>query len=582
MTYLSLYRKWRPATFTDVPDPYATGSCPHLGQEHVTETLAGALREDRVAHAYLFSGPKGTGKTSTARILAKSLNCEKGPTPEPCGKCVQCREISDGISLDVFEMDAASHTSVDDVRSIRDSIPLASASGGRKVYIIDEAHQLSTPAFNALLKILEEPPSHVVFVLCTTESHKLPATVVSRCQRFEFRRISASLLSGHLSAIAEQEGFKVEPAALALIARHARGSARDALALLDQAAGSAQGSITRQDVVQMVGEAPEDVLMGLVSAIAAQDVAEVFRQVEAIVERGWDPRQLLRQLMEQFRSLFLVSHGAHHVLDADEQAAVRLRELVQVFTPAHLEWVLRVLGEAQADVRSASHPRLTLEVTLARAACLQADTAPLVARVERLERVILQGGHGPQAPAVQVAPTAATTSAPPRPRTTAAGPPPAPANGASQATPAADIPQPAPTQADDEPQRPEAEAQQQPADPAEKGLQEQWDAFLAGVRARKRTTHALIKEAWPLEVNEGVLVVGFERSFHAEAIQKTEHTAHLAAASKEAFGRSLKLRPEVKPGTNPAKAQVAAPVAATPDELVMKGLGAEIVEETDV
>src|ERR687891_2256721 len=194
MAYVSLYRKYRPQTFAEI-----------LGQSHVSKTLANAVDEGRVAHAYLFSGPRGTGKTSTARILAKALNCERGPSPSPCGECSQCREIADGSSLDVMELDAASHTSVDDVREIRERIPYATAGGGRKVYIIDEAHQLSNPAFNALLKMLEEPPSHVVFVLCTTESHRVPATVVSRCQRFEFRRLPADVLTEHLQHVASAE-----------------------------------------------------------------------------------------------------------------------------------------------------------------------------------------------------------------------------------------------------------------------------------------------------------------------------------------------------------------------------------------
>ena len=197
MSYLSLYRRYRSSTFDEV-----------LGQAHVTETLTGAINEDRVAHAYLFAGPRGTGKTSTARILAKALNCEKGVSPSPCGECLRCKEITEGSSLDVLEFDAASHTSVDDVREIRERIPYATAGGGRKVYIIDEAHQLSNPAFNALLKMLEEPPEHVVFVLCTTESHKVPATVVSRCQRFEFRRLSADVLTGHLRDVATREKLR--------------------------------------------------------------------------------------------------------------------------------------------------------------------------------------------------------------------------------------------------------------------------------------------------------------------------------------------------------------------------------------
>src|ERR671917_1152954 len=213
MTYLSLYRKWRPETFDEI-----------LGQQHVSTTLANAIVEDRVAHAYLFTGPRGTGKTSTARILAKALNCERGPTPEPCGVCASCLAIAEGSSLDVMEMDAASHSKADETRDILAGVPLATAGGRRKVYVIDEVHMLSTPSFNALLKTLEEPPAHVLFVLATTEAHKVLPTIISRTQRFDFRRVPNHLLDDHLAHIAKLEAVDIEPDAIAVVVRHADGS----------------------------------------------------------------------------------------------------------------------------------------------------------------------------------------------------------------------------------------------------------------------------------------------------------------------------------------------------------------------
>ncbi|MGH2730715.1 MAG: DNA polymerase III subunit gamma/tau, partial [Actinomycetota bacterium] len=221
MAYLSLYRKYRPQTFEEI-----------LGQEHVARTLANAILEDRVAHAYLFTGPRGTGKTSTARILAKALNCDKGPTPTPCGKCHSCVAIADGSSLDVIEMDAASHSKVDETREILAGVPLATAGGRRKVYVIDEVHMLSAQAFNALLKTLEEPPPHVVFILATTEAHKVLPTIVSRTQRFDFRRVPTDIIEGHLASIAKAEQTDIDEGALASIARYADGSVRDALSVL--------------------------------------------------------------------------------------------------------------------------------------------------------------------------------------------------------------------------------------------------------------------------------------------------------------------------------------------------------------
>jgi DNA polymerase-3 subunit gamma/tau len=222
VAYLSLYRKHRPQTFDEI-----------LGQDHVSHTLANAIREDRVAHAYLFTGPRGTGKTSTARILAKALNCVQGPTPSPCGICHSCVSITDGSSMDVIEMDAASHSKVDETREILAGVPIATAGGRKKVYVIDEVHMLSSGSFNALLKTLEEPPEHVLFILATTEIHKVIPTIVSRTQRFDFRRVPTDVLEKHLASIAAQESIDVEPEALSVIARHADGGVRDALSALD-------------------------------------------------------------------------------------------------------------------------------------------------------------------------------------------------------------------------------------------------------------------------------------------------------------------------------------------------------------
>jgi DNA polymerase III subunit gamma/tau len=557
VTYLSLYRRWRPGTFADV-----------LGQAHVTETLTGAIRDDRLSHAYLFAGPRGTGKTSTARILAKSLNCERGVSETPCGECTRCREIAEGTSLDVLELDAASHTSVDDVREIRERIPYATAGGGRKVYIIDEAHQLSNPAFNALLKMLEEPPEHVVFVLCTTESHRVPATVVSRCQRFEFRRITGEVLAGHLANVAQSESIEVDDMAIALIVRHARGSVRDALSLLDQAAGTAVGKVTREVILEILGEAPEDVLLDLAEAISSEDILAVFGKVEELVALGWDPRQLLVQLLEEFRALFLAHRGVVDATGVDPEHAERRRSLSQKFTGAHLEWVLQALADAQADMRLSTHPRLTLEVALARASNLEVrETQTVVARLERLERALLHG----ERPAPSEAPAPQQASAPPPSGTAKAAAKPSPSTAPAPSSP--------PARKKEEAPKAPAKA---PAAPVDGTLSQQWEAVLDRVRTQSRVTHTHLREGWAIEVTDDKLVVGFEKDFHAEQLKKRpEHIERITKVLDEVFGRKLRLEPQVRAGERPGEAPGGADQAdeVSAEDLVRKTLGAEVVEE---
>ncbi|MDQ3952186.1 MAG: DNA polymerase III subunit gamma/tau, partial [Actinomycetota bacterium] len=385
MAYLSLYRKWRPETFDDI-----------LGQEHVSTTLSHAILEDRVAHAYLFTGPRGTGKTSTARILAKALNCEQGPTPSPCGKCESCRAISDGSSLDVIEMDAASHSKVDETREILAGVPLATAGSRKKVYVIDEVHMLSAGSFNALLKTLEEPPAHVVFILATTEAHKVLQTIVSRTQRFDFRRITTEVLERHLARVAQEEKIDVDPAALAVVARHAEGSARDALSSLDQLSSLGR-HVTAADAEAQLGERGEDALWAVFEAVASGDVGRVFDEIGGQVGAGADIRQLTLAALNHARSLLLVKTApeADSLLDVSAGDAERLRSQAESFTPATLLRAIDLLGKSIVDMRNAPNHRLLLEVALVRAAAPDTDPSAtgLQGRVERLERRI--GIEGP-------------------------------------------------------------------------------------------------------------------------------------------------------------------------------------------
>ncbi|HET7928298.1 MAG TPA: DNA polymerase III subunit gamma/tau [Actinomycetota bacterium] len=387
--YQSLYRKYRPQGPSEV-----------LGQDHVIRALSGAVREGRLAHAFLLCGPRGTGKTSTARILAKMVNCESGPTPEPCGSCDQCVAVRDGQHLDVVEIDAASHGGVDDARDLREKAPTAPVQGREKVYIIDEAQRLSREAFDALLKVFEEPPAGVRFVLATTEPHKMPATIVGRCQRFDFRRVPIEAVAEHLERIAKDEGMSLTSEAAHAIARQTEGSVRDALSLLDQASVLGAGEIGEDIVLSLIGSGRSDVQYALGDAVAVGDTKGVFELVSRLVQEGQDLRHVTNEVLAHFRNLLLVktAPGQHDLLDATDEEAERLTAQAAKFSAAELGRVIALLIDAQTDMRWTTSPRLSLELALIRATIPETDAAPeaLVSRLERLERVagITGGGAG--------------------------------------------------------------------------------------------------------------------------------------------------------------------------------------------
>ena len=385
----ALYRRYRPQGPKDV-----------LGQDHVVRALTGSIADGRLAHAFLFCGPRGTGKTSTARILAKMVNCENGPTADPCGVCEQCIAIRDGHHLDVMEIDAASHGGVEDARELREKAPTAAALGREKVYIIDEAQRLSREAFDALLKVFEEPPPSVRFVLATTEPHKMPATIVGRCQRFDFRRATLETLGENLQRIAKEEGVTLSPGAAGLIARQAEGSFRDSLSLLDQAtvvAGDAE--IDEAVVTALLGTPRAEAQRELADAISLGESKTVFEVVHRLVQEGQDLRHFTNETLTHFRNLLLTrtAPGQGDLLDVTPDEYERLRTQAAKFSPAELSRVISLLLEAQADMRWTTSPRLSLELALIRATMPETDSEPqgLVARMERLER--LAGVDGPGA-----------------------------------------------------------------------------------------------------------------------------------------------------------------------------------------
>jgi DNA polymerase-3 subunit gamma/tau len=435
MAYQSLYRKHRPQSFAGL-----------AGQEHVTAALRNAVREGRVGHAYLFSGPRGTGKTTTARILAKALNClDLGADGEPCGKCANCVAIAEGRFLDLFELDAASNNSVDNIRDLTDSVHLGlGATSKRKVYLVDEVQMLSPAASNALLKTLEEPPEHVVFVLATTNPEKVLPTIRSRAQHLEFRLLSTDELEALLADVLGQEGLDADPQAIAVIARAGGGSARDALSLLDQALAHGTGRLDAEAVTDLFGRTPFELRASVLDAVAAEDPAGVLTAVGTLIEAGHEPRRVAEDLLRSTRDAFLLTAGGGQVrVDSPEDEQKRLDELGQALGNTMLVRVLETLGQAVVDMRGtdAADPRLVLEIALVR--LTRRDAGPplqtVVERLDKLERTIAEqresgGGGAPAAPSREPRAPGATVGALRKRAPKVAPPPPTDDVGAEEAS----------------------------------------------------------------------------------------------------------------------------------------------------
>ena len=384
MQHTTLYRKWRPRRFGDI-----------VGQEPVVRTLRRAIETDRVSHAYLFSGPRGTGKTSTAKVLAMGLNCEKGPTPEPDGTCESCRAIMGNSSLDVLEMDAASNRGIDEIRDLRDKVNLAPAAGRMKVYIIDEVHMLTAEAFNALLKMLEEPPEHVVFMLATTEKHKVLPTIISRCQSFDFRRPSVETLVEKLAEISEAENIEVEPEALTVIAREGRGSFRDAEGLLDQLSSFAEGRITAPMVRELLGGVGPESLIETTYALHECRAPDALRIVDRLSGGGKDLGQFVGELLAHLRNLMLLPYAPEVALagvGAEERPP--LEEQANAIPTAEVVRLVTALDDALSRMRRGGDPKLELELVFLQLTrdYTEPDLASILARLETLEKTVEDGG----------------------------------------------------------------------------------------------------------------------------------------------------------------------------------------------
>ncbi|MBB6447955.1 DNA polymerase III subunit gamma/tau [Bacillus benzoevorans] len=354
MSYQALYRVWRPQSFHDV-----------VGQEHVTKTLQNALIQDKISHAYLFSGPRGTGKTSAAKILAKAVNCERAPVEEPCNECPSCRGITDGSISDVIEIDAASNNGVDEIRDIRDKVKYAPSSVKFKVYIIDEVHMLSIGAFNALLKTLEEPPQHVIFILATTEPHKIPLTILSRCQRFDFKRITARDITGRMKHIVQETGVECDEEALAVVARAAEGGMRDALSLLDQAISFSEDRVTLEDALTVTGAVSQLFLLQLAEAIGQHDVVSGLESLEELLFQGKDPVRFIEDMILFYRDMLLYK-SAPNLEESLERVTPdgKFQELAKETSPEDIYQLIHLLSKTQQEMRFTNHPKIFLEVAI--------------------------------------------------------------------------------------------------------------------------------------------------------------------------------------------------------------------------
>ena len=527
MTAQALYRRWRSRTFEEV-----------LGQEHVTRTLRNALLGGRIAHAYLFAGPRGTGKTTMARLLAKAVNCLSEGEEKPCNQCSICQAINEGRLLDLIEIDAASNRGIDEIRDLREKVGFRPNEAQYKVYVVDEVHMLTNEAFNALLKTLEEPPPHVIFVLATTEPHKIPATILSRCQRFDFRRASLGDLRHKLNHICESEGIAIEEAAMELIARSAAGSFRDAESLLDQLASYGDDEITLAQVQAVLGTVSSQAIGKLVGHLVERDVAGGLDLINQVVGDGVDPRQFNRELVEYLRGLLLIKAGnGESLLNVTAEVLAEMENQARQLSTKALLRTVRLFNQASLDLKASLQPQLPLELAFIEATL---DPAQQIgATVPCREDSVTE--RGPISETQQGA-GQEVTAAPPSSATapTALGEDQAVEGGRTTQAVAVDT-SPQPSSAEETPTGREREAPPASEVTLEK-IRLNWARILAEIRPHNRSAEALLRSGRAEAVEGNVVVLGFPYAFHKERVEEPKSQALVEQVFSRVLGNPCRIK----------------------------------------
>ena len=565
---LALYRKYRPSVFADV-----------IGQEHVTVPLSNALESGRTHHAYLFSGPRGCGKTSSARIMARSLNCEKGPTPNPCGECQSCKDlVANGPgSLDVIELDAATHGLVDDARDLRDKAFFAPVQSRYKIYIIDEAHQLGPGAANALLKVVEEPPAHVIFIFATTEPDKLIATIRSRTHHYPFRLVPPGTLAAHLEKVCNAEGVKVDKGVIPLVVRASGGSVRDALSVLGQLlAGAGKDGVSYEIAIQLLGFTDGALLDDAIDAIAAHDGATLFKTIDRVIESGHDPRRFTSDMLERIRDLMIVDalkdSTANSILrDMPDDQMERMRNQANRIGTANLSRAADIAAEGLTQMRGATAPRLILELICGRILLPIGDNteAGMLSRIERLER------------AENIAPLT-TSSRSSETRTAESKETTNSAHSVSDVTPSKA------EEANPAAKAKEATAKHVPGNFDIAALRRAWPDVIEDVKKRRRLTWSLLSaSAQVLSVDEDAITIGIVNAGAKESFERSESDVILRNAFIDVVGLDRKIAVVVDPSidTNTPAARETRTSEAPTDKTLLTGaallaqeLGAKVIE----